>query len=1338
MPFGFGSIGGVGDIVAFVKLSGADKFNNDLDRLNQRVSNSGQVMNRAMNATLLAGAAAFTAATVAASKFEAQMADVNTLLDVSEKEFENLNQGVLNIAKTVPTSMSTLTKGLYDLISAGAESSQSISALDLAARAATAGISGVDVAVRAGMATINAYALDIGELSRIYDLQFSTVKKGVLTYAELSNAIGNVLPSASNLGVVLEDLYGSIAAVTKAGIDAQSATTYLARAFESMTENREKWEALGVAIFDATGKFRGLEPVIGDLAKSLQGATVEQRIMKLEALDMEKRAAKAILTMVNNYKGFKKTLDAVADSQGAMNDAFEKQMDTFKAQAGIIKNNLQVAFIELGRSVLPVLTDMFRELNKHPETIRTIVSVVGKLVITLGGATAALKGVRLAMSAVKGIQALWMASFGPFGIAIAGVTAGLIALNEIANKRHEQALAQIDAIGEEINEVRVLSLRYDELKDKAVLTRAESEELKTITEKLTKAFEAQGLDVSNLTGALTQLTPLYLKLRKIELQEALSEVERKIGAVAMKTNVLATALGGPISLFSGLRDIVDDTQAGALKRLNNQAEDLKSRLEELENPLATTSTEVENVGDVSKNAGDKISSTIKPIYDMAIKTKELKSAMIDCADATLQHDEHVKAYEEHLRKANDTTQKANNNWIDFARLIGDVTDRMEGDFAPAIGNIANLIASFASPSATFLNIFNIFGAIFDAFTGKTGTLKVSIDELKESFGALGDEIERAQQSAEDLGNVISSALAQQTSQVLDDTLQRAADLATEIKRFELLEVSARRPSGLGGINWVNPYTERLKDLRIEYEATQKEIEGLTNSLLELSDAFQFEVGFEKQAEDLGTLTEQALKMRDYFGDIEWPGLETLLQETIDQSRIMLDDLDPTSQAYVDLSDSIKEAELALGILNGTIDQETLDIIKKTENEIEALTQAISDWEQEQANIDEQLKRDIEGINNEIESLNKTITDLKQQRIEIDIQLAQDILPYQTKLSQLQTTLMGFREIPSVEGIDFYQLSKAIDELTGRVNKLTIDWGNMLDVMFQDYDQFEKDIQTATSAIEKILYFDIDLETTTADEQIAGLIFRMQDYLKTLSPGSKAYEDANKALETLTQKFEDMGGELDKEKALAIETDAVDSAIADAQTIIDNFILEAESKKAEIDIDIIEAENKIRTLKGDIISLINEAESRKLVIDANIQVAQYKIETLINKLSELRSKTITIDVNAPSGMHIGGIVEAHQGLVLGSTYKGRKEVLIKGLEGEAVIRPEVGDMYSSKQWERFNRTGNPAVFGNTQDTGRAVVVINQPGPRTNAQIYRDSILPEKLYAERFLEPAGDVF
>ena len=94
MAFGLGGLGG-NDIAVKIGLTGDKAFNKQIDQVSARTKKMGEIMNRGMNASILAGVAAFAAAIKVAADFETGMANVNTLLDVSDEQFGKLSDDVL-------------------------------------------------------------------------------------------------------------------------------------------------------------------------------------------------------------------------------------------------------------------------------------------------------------------------------------------------------------------------------------------------------------------------------------------------------------------------------------------------------------------------------------------------------------------------------------------------------------------------------------------------------------------------------------------------------------------------------------------------------------------------------------------------------------------------------------------------------------------------------------------------------------------------------------------------------------------------------------------------------------------------------------------------------------------------------------------------------------------------------------------------------------------------------------------------------------------------------------------------------------------------------------------
>jgi len=308
------------------------------------------------------------------AKFEQAMANVNTLLDTSSKKFRELQDGVISVSNRVGESAESLSTALYDIVSAGVQAGNSIGVLDLSARAAAAGMTDTQSAANAGIATINAFDLEVQDLTEVFDLQFQTVRKGVITYEQLSNAQGELLPSARKLNESLENMYGSLAFVTKNGLSAEMASTSLARAYDGLTQKSKELAQAGVEVYDEFGKFRGIVDIVEDLSNKLEGLSDKEMQGILEGIGFEVRAARAIIPMINNIDGLRESVSAMENSAGSMEAAFIKATNTISFRFNKAKERVVNSLIVMGRSFKTEINSMLDDIGSWALAIQNFVS----------------------------------------------------------------------------------------------------------------------------------------------------------------------------------------------------------------------------------------------------------------------------------------------------------------------------------------------------------------------------------------------------------------------------------------------------------------------------------------------------------------------------------------------------------------------------------------------------------------------------------------------------------------------------------------------------------------------------------------------------------------------------------------------------------------------------------------------------------------------------------------------------------------------------------------------------------------------------------------------------
>ncbi|WP_352404536.1 phage tail tape measure protein [Sporanaerobacter acetigenes] len=285
---------------------------------------------------------------------------VNTLYDQTAESQKKMYQDSIQMFKMIPTDFEKITQGIYDTISAGADPEYATMMGRKFGMAGVAGDADMAVVTKAAMGTMNAYKAEVKDLNRILDLQFMTVKKGITSYDELASSLGTgVLASAKSAGITMEELYGSIAMITKNAIPAAIATTSLNQMFNKFTDTKviKEFKAFGVEIQDANKNTRPLIEIFKDLNYQFdkRKMTSEQRKGFLKELVGSEQAARAIAPLLGDMKEFESILNSMEKSSGSMGDAFEDRLDNIKTQAQLLWNNLKTMGLEQVMTLEPFI-----------------------------------------------------------------------------------------------------------------------------------------------------------------------------------------------------------------------------------------------------------------------------------------------------------------------------------------------------------------------------------------------------------------------------------------------------------------------------------------------------------------------------------------------------------------------------------------------------------------------------------------------------------------------------------------------------------------------------------------------------------------------------------------------------------------------------------------------------------------------------------------------------------------------------------------------------------------------------------------------------------------------
>jgi len=347
------------------------------------------------------------AVTKMASDFEQQMSEVRTLMaGISDTEFRKFEDGILSLSRKVGKGTAELSKGLYQVVSAGVDSADQLKVLEAAAKAGAAGLSTTEDAVNLTSAVVKGYGLDWKEAETVLDQAFQTVKLGQTRFDELASKMGLVVPIASKMGVSLEELNGAYATLTGVTGSTAEVTTQLRAIFssflriqskvgkqvEKLWEERQKalkkGETARVNAIDAEIKklkdlHRAMDPAqikANGLATTLDTLTKAAGGNEAKLLDLvgQVEALPAIFALTGaQADNFRKKTEAMGRSAGEMEKAYAEIAKTFRFQWDQLKAELQTLGIEIGRTLLPKVKEIFKSvrgwLKENREEIKEVV-----------------------------------------------------------------------------------------------------------------------------------------------------------------------------------------------------------------------------------------------------------------------------------------------------------------------------------------------------------------------------------------------------------------------------------------------------------------------------------------------------------------------------------------------------------------------------------------------------------------------------------------------------------------------------------------------------------------------------------------------------------------------------------------------------------------------------------------------------------------------------------------------------------------------------------------------------------------------------------------------------
>lgn len=392
------------------------KLGDNAKRAGQRASTAFKKAEKALKAFGVAATAAISGAFLVglkkgvdrAREFEKAMAEVNTILGEGSLSIGQATQSVERLALELGKPAPELAAGMYQTLSAGVtDSQQAMILLEGATKAGIAGLSSTTEAVDLLTTKFNAYGETVTEqaVAATNDLIFKTIQLGKTTMPELSSSLGQILPTAAQLGVPFEDVAASLATLTLKGVSTSEAVTQLNAIFTAFLRKGEQAQKDFPEFANLMGanaiKSKGFRDAIVDLMNAMDGSedSLQQLMGRTEGV-------KAVLSLTaGDAKVLDEQMRLIADSGGAAERAFGIMANTFDSKLKVAQEGITQGFAELGRAITDVVAKEsdFEGMVEQAEAFKAAIAGLTPIVNALGLAVGTvMTGILTVFTAVQG------------------------------------------------------------------------------------------------------------------------------------------------------------------------------------------------------------------------------------------------------------------------------------------------------------------------------------------------------------------------------------------------------------------------------------------------------------------------------------------------------------------------------------------------------------------------------------------------------------------------------------------------------------------------------------------------------------------------------------------------------------------------------------------------------------------------------------------------------------------------------------------------------------------------------------------------------------------------
>ena len=345
----------------------------------------------------LAVMAAFTAATFKGMldgirrtrEFGKAMAEVSTIIGEGGMSIEHASERVNYLAMSLGVPAPEVAAGMYQTLSAGVtDSTEAMILLEGATKLGITGLASTKESVDLLTTAFNAYGMTVTDtaVESMSDLLFKTVQLGKTTIPELSASMGQVLPTAAQLGVSIEEVTAAVASLTLKGLSTSEAVTqvnavmtaFLKKGDLAAKEFPELANLMGAAAIES----KGFQGAITELMNAVDGnADALQKLMG------RAEGTKAIMALTaEGGKVLTSQLEQMRDAAGVVESGFAMMSNTLDRKLAVAQEGIIQGFADVAKAIVDfqIGAETFDDVTEKAEAFKSAIQGLIPIMNTVG------------------------------------------------------------------------------------------------------------------------------------------------------------------------------------------------------------------------------------------------------------------------------------------------------------------------------------------------------------------------------------------------------------------------------------------------------------------------------------------------------------------------------------------------------------------------------------------------------------------------------------------------------------------------------------------------------------------------------------------------------------------------------------------------------------------------------------------------------------------------------------------------------------------------------------------------------------------------------------------